>query len=252
MVSVSVIIATLKPRDEIEAIQILDTHEFDDYEVIVCDDSPVTKARNEGVKQANAEKLVFLDDDSRPQPGYLETAKSVLETEAAYAGRTVHPFDDIFARHFTNHYDWGDEANYVDAFWGCNMGVNRYVFEAVGGWDEEMGWGHEEKELASRVTSEFDIRYDPNLVVEHQYASSVMDYWMKQYKLERKTPYFWSKGGVPRRDQVAKIVCDIFDPEKYVRRTPMATVTQTGSNLAKAAGRINGLLSVSKRLKGSN
>jgi glycosyltransferase involved in cell wall biosynthesis len=242
MVSVSVVIATLKSRSEIEAIQCLEDHSFDDFEVIVCDESPVTKARNEGIKQATSDKLVFLDDDSRPQPGYLQRATEVLETEAAYAGRTIHPVDDMFARHFTNHYDWGDEACYVNHFWGCNMGVHRRVFETVGGWDEQMGWGHEEKELARRVRSAFDIRYAPELVVEHPYASSVTEYWKKQYKLETKSPYYWSKCEISRGAQLKKVVCEAIDPLNYVRRTPRAAVTEAGSTVAKTAGRIRGLV----------
>lgn len=242
MVSVSVIIATLKPRDEIEAIQCLESQSFDDYEVLVCDESPVTAARNAGIRQASGDKLVFLDDDSRPQQGYLQRASDVLEDEAAYAGRTIHPFNDVFARHFTNHYDWGDEPRYVNYFWGCNMGIHRRVVETVGGWDEEMGWGHEEKELARRVRSEFDIRYDPRLVVEHPYASSIPDYWKKQYKLESKSPYYWSKCSISRTEQIKGILCEAIDPLNYIRRTPLASVTAAGSTLAKTAGRIKGLV----------
>jgi glycosyltransferase involved in cell wall biosynthesis len=242
MVSVSVVVATLKSRDEIEAIQCLEDDPFRDFEVIVCDDSPVTKARNEGIRRAKSDKLVFLDDDSRPQPGYLRRATEVLETEAAYAGRTVHPADDLFARHFTSHYDWGSEPCYVNHFWGCNMGVHRSVFEAIGGWDEQMGWGHEEKELARRIRGSFDIRYDPELVVEHPYASSIAEYWKKQYKLETKSPYYWSECNISRAEQLKKIFCEAVDPLNYVRRTPLAAVTEAGSTVAKTAGRLRGLM----------
>ena len=242
MVSVSVIIATLKSRGSVDAVQRLEAQSFDAYEVIICDESPVTAARNEGIRRASTDKLVFLDDDSLPRPGYLQHACDILETEAAYAGRTVHPFDDVFARHFTNHYDWGEDPCYVDHFWGCNMGVHRQVFETVGGWDEQMGWGHEEKELARRVRAEFGIRYDPNLVVEHPYASSVADYWKKQYKLERNSPYYWSKCGISRAEQAKSVLCEAADPLNYVRRTPLASVTAAGSTLAKTAGRLKGLV----------
>lgn len=247
MVSISVIIATLRSRDKIEAIQVVKEHSFDDYEIIICDETPVTRARNEGIKRATADKLVFLDDDSRPQPGYLEKACTVLETQAAYTGRTIHPFDDVFSRHFTDHYNWGDEPCYVKYFWGCNMGVHRSVFESVGGWDEQMGWGHEEKELASRVTSDFDIRYDPELVVKHPYTTSITNYWQKQYKLETQTPYYWSKRNIPQEEQVRTILCHAINPLNYVRRTPIATVTAAGGMLAKTAGRIKGLIDRSRR-----
>jgi hypothetical protein len=104
-----------------------------------------------------------------------------------------------------------------------------------------MGWGHEEKELARRLRSAFDIRYDPEPVVEHPYALSVTEYWKKQYKLETKSPYYWSKCNISRADQLKKVICDAIDPLNYVRRTPLAAVTEAGSTVTKTAGRIRGL-----------
>ena len=242
MVAISVVTATLESRRDVEPIAILEEHAFDDYEVILCDESPVTRARNAGVERADGDKIVFLDDDSEPEPGYLERANEVLENEAAYAGRTVHAYDDMFRKHFTNHYDWGPEPLYVDSFWGCNMGIRRDVFETVGGWDEEMGWGHEERELASRVRDRFQIRYDPDLVVKHPYTSSIVEYWRKQYRLERNRPYLWTKCDVTQGEQARRIISDALNPGNYVRRTPMAAVTQAGSTVARTAGRVRGYL----------
>lgn len=242
MVAISVVVATLESPEDTDVMQALEAQSFTDYEVLFRDEYPVTKARNAGVSAAASDKIVFLDDDSRPRPGYLRQAAALLETEAAYAGRTVHPRDDVFAEHFTGHYDWGDDPRYVDHFWGCNMGVRREVFGAVGGWDEQMGWGHEEKELAARVRTEFQIRYDPSLVVDHPYASSVADYWKKQYNLETQSPYLWRKRGHSPVEQVRRVVVDLLDPRNYVRRTPLASVTQAGATLARAAGRVRGLV----------
>lgn len=54
------------------------------------------------------------------------------------------------------------------------MAVRRAVFESVGGWDERIPWGHEEKGLADRVLDEFPIYYDPDMVVSHSSADSVL------------------------------------------------------------------------------
>ena len=244
MVEVSVVIPTLKPRDEIESVEYLERGEFADYEVIVRDEYPVTRARNAGIERANAEKVVFLDDDSRPRPEYLSRAAATLDEEAAVAGRTVHPRDDVFARHFTDHYEFwvGDEPAYVDYFWGCNMAVRREVFDDVGYWDEEMGWGHEEKELAHRIRQKYRIYYDPTMVVDHPYADSIPDYWRKQYKLETRTPYYWDKVGVPRDEQVRLTVSKALQPGNYVGRTVPCAVTRAGATVAKSAGRVRGLL----------
>ena len=244
MTELSIIIATLESPEDVEALGVLESQDYEDYEVLLQDEAPVTAARNEGIRRATSEKLIFLDDDSRPAPGYLATAAEVLETEAAYAGRTIHPYDDMFARHFTAHYDWGPEPRYVDRFWGCNMGVRREVFDAVGGWDEAMGWGHEEKELADRVRTRYKIRYHPDLVVRHPYSTSIREYWRKQYKLERNASYYWTKQNRSHSDQIVTILAEALDPTNYVRRSPLATLTQVGAMFAKTAGRIQGLLEV--------
>lgn len=242
MVNVSVVIATLKPRDEIDAVRYLEAGTYDDFEIIIRDEAPVCKARNEGIKRAKADKIVFLDDDSFPREDYLERAVEVLEQESAYAGRTVHPRPDVFERHFTAHYNRGDEPRYVDTFWGNNMGARREVFETVGGWDENMGWGHEEKELAARVRRHYRILYHPDLVVTHTYAESIPDFWRKQFKLETQTPYYWSKLGYSRDQQMKRTFTDAVNPKHYLRRGVVGSFAKAGAQVARTAGRIKGLL----------
>lgn len=235
-------VATLGSREEIEVTASLERCSFEDYELILRDEEPVTRARNEGVRRASADKIVFLDDDSRVRPGYLSRAAETLDEEMAYAGRTVHPRDDVFAEQFTGHYSFGERPRYVDHFWGNNMGVRREVFETVGGWDENIGWGHEEKELAGRVTEEFDIYYDPELVVYHPYADSLVDFWTKQYRLDLQASYYWDKQGVSTAGQLRRTVGDLLDPIGYVGRTPKVAAARTGRTLAKFAGRLVGML----------
>ncbi|MFC6784607.1 glycosyltransferase family 2 protein [Halobaculum halobium] len=244
MVELSVVVPTLKSREDVESVRYLARGTFDDYEVLLQDESPVTCARNEGIRRASAEKIVFLDDDSRPARDYLDHASAVLDEAPAYAGRTVHPREDLFSRHFTPHYHDGIEAASVDCFWGCNMGVRREVFETVGGWDEGMRWGHEEKELADRVRSAFEIRYDPRVAVEHPYADSVLEYWNKQYRLETQTPYYWRRRGLTAGECARRIADDALDPRAYLRTDAVATGVQIGARFANTAGRIVGLVSI--------
>lgn len=238
----SVVVPTIRPRSEIEVIRHLDRCDFENYEVIVRDDVPVTRARNEGYRRASADKILFLDDDSRPREGYLEAASRALEDEAAVAGRTVHPRDDVFGGQLTSHYSFGDEPGYVDRFWGCNMGLRREALEAVGGWDETMGWGHEEKELAERVLEEYDIYYDPEMVVDHVYAESLRDYWRKSYRLEKGTPYFLRKRGASKRRILAVTLRDLVTPGNYLGRSPSLSLARSGATVAGTAGRLVGLV----------
>lgn len=239
---ISVVVPTIRPRSEIEVVEYLDRCSFEDYEVLIREDVPVTKARNEGYKRANADKILFLDDDSMPRDGYLKTASEVLTQEPAVAGRTVHPRDDRFAGQLTDHYDFGDEPKYVDRFWGCNMGMRRETLDAVGGWDEDMGWGHEEKELAERVRDQFSIYYTPEMVVDHVYADSLLDYWRKWYNLEKGTPYYYRKQGLSKGEIFTKTVLNAANPLQYIRRSPSLTLAQSGCQVVGTAGRLAGLL----------
>lgn len=241
MTDISIIIPTLRPRDEIVCLRDLERQAFDDYEVIVRDDDRATTARNEGIKRASADKIVFLDDDSRPASGYLERVSQLLEDEAAVAGKVIHPPNDVVKR-FTSHYAPADSTTYVTRFWGCNMAVRREVFDRVGLWDENISWGHEEKELADRVLQEYPIYYDPELLVYHRYADSVQDYWRKQYRLERQTPYLWEKEDVSERQQWLETLQFAANPTNYIGVTPRHTIARAGGSIAKTAGRIAGML----------
>jgi GT2 family glycosyltransferase len=241
MPDISVIIPTLKPPDEVECLDYLAANAFSDYEVCLQSESTATSARNAGIERAEADKLVFLDDDSRPRDGYLSRMSEVFETETAVAGRTVHPRDDVFAGELTSHYDFGDEPRYVTRFWGCNMGVHRDVFDEIGGWDEAIPWGHEEVDLAERVLSVSPIYYDPELVVDHAYADSVTDYLTKTYKQEREQPYLWSKSGRSRREQWLAIAGDALTPANYIGLPVRSALLHGAGTLARAAGRVSGM-----------
>jgi glycosyltransferase involved in cell wall biosynthesis len=242
MPELSVVVPTLKPRSEVECVRYLDRQSFADYEVLLQDEPRATVARNRGIERAAADKLVFLDDDSRPREGYLARAADLLDREAVVAGRSVHPRDDVFARRFTGHYDRGDTSRYVTRFWGHNVVARKEVFETVGPWDERITWGHEEKELAERVLEEYPIYYDPDLVVDHVYADSAVDYLVKQYRLDTQLPYLWEKQGVPGWRQWTYVVRDAFDPTNYLGFSPEHAALRAGKTLARTAGRIRGML----------
>jgi len=121
------------------------------------------------------------------------------------------------------------------------MGLRKEVLETVGGWDERMGWGHEEKELADRVLEQHDIYYNPEMVVDHVYAESMLDFWSKQYRLHRRTPYYLRKRGATTSEIVLSTLRKLLDPRGYLRRSVPLTVAQSGATVAGVAGRIVGM-----------
>ena len=197
MIEVSVIVpTTLPPGATIAPVERLAHEEFDDYEVIVRRDEGAAHARNVGIERASGEKLVFLDDDSIPCEGFLRTASVALDAYPAVAGRVVQPADAPFRDLELPWYDQGDETKPTDLLPGCNMAIRREVLEAVGGFDEEtFGWGHEESELAERISREYTIQYVPELVVEHTYVESFRDFLGKSYLLGRADVRWWRLDG---------------------------------------------------------
>jgi GT2 family glycosyltransferase len=181
MADLSIIIATLNEDDEIEVLSALQNQTTDDYEVLIQTEKGASRARNEGVRRATSDKLVFLDDDSYPVETYLETVSEVLDDHALVAGRIIDPHSGILGQ-LPRHYDHGNEAKYVDMATGCNMVMRREVIESVGGFDEQFEWGHEETDLIERAKEQgYRVWYEPNLVVEHPFADSLIGYWRKSW-----------------------------------------------------------------------
>ncbi|WP_241881520.1 glycosyltransferase family 2 protein [Halorubrum sp. Ib24] len=240
MPELSIIVPTLKPKDEVESVARLEQHEFSDYEVLVQSEDSATKARNAGIRRASAEKLVFLDDDSMPVEGYLDRVSDLLEREAVVTGKIIHPRNDVIKR-LTSHYDQGSDPRYVTRFWGCNAACRKEVFDDAGMWNEDITWGHEEKELAERILNHYPIYYDPELLVYHAYADSITDYWRKQYELELQTPQLWEMNDVPSSSQYFRTLQTVLNPMNYVGATPKHALVRSGANLMRFAGRAVGM-----------
>jgi glycosyltransferase involved in cell wall biosynthesis len=73
MTELSVIIVTLSDRDDIECLENIEADDYEEYEVIISREEETSAAHNDGIRQASPDKLVFLDDDARPQPGVFRT-----------------------------------------------------------------------------------------------------------------------------------------------------------------------------------
>lgn len=181
MTDLSIIIVTLKTRDDIPCISKFEESTFDDYEIVVRGDEGISKARNEGVKEASSDKIIFIDDDADPKSGYLYAASQALESHPIVAGKVTHPNDDIMSV-FTDHYPSGDTGKYINHVVGCNMAFRREVFDTIGWFDERFNWGHEETEFIDRARTEFPVYYEPKMAVKHPFAESVSDYLEKKIR----------------------------------------------------------------------
>lgn len=117
-------------------------------------------ARNAGLSEAQADLVVFVDDDVEAPPGWL----------AAYLeGAQRHPEADAFGGPIRAHFDGptprscgreaapittldlGSEDRDTEFVWGANMAARRRAFERVGTFDEGLPHFGEEEEWLTRL-----------------------------------------------------------------------------------------------------
>ena len=139
-----------------------------EYEVIVVDDSVLRSgpaaARNRGWRQAQSALIAFTDDDTEPQPQWLEYGLRALQHADAVAGRVVMPISDP-PTDYERDAKGLERAEFVTA----NCFVRRAVLERIGGFDEgfRMAW-REDSDLHFRLLrSGARIARVPNAVVVH-------------------------------------------------------------------------------------
>jgi len=236
MAELSVVIVTIRDEDEILCLPKFEESDFDDYEVIIRDDEGIAKARNEGVKEASADKIVFIDDDAEPMDGYLQAAANILEDEYVVAGKVIHPGNGVISR-FPSHYPTGDEGQYVEGAVGCNMGYRREVFDSVGFFDENFLWGHEETEFIERVKKEYPVYYEPEMGVVHPYATGIIDYWRKQYRFGPADIYRAKQNEKTDRDIIKELLNPMWYFNPDLRTLPVYVI----GSICQAVSRVQAL-----------
>lgn len=140
------------------------------FEVIVSDDSVERSgpaaARNRGWRRALAPIVAFTDDDTEPDPGWLDAALAAFGDPGvdAVVGRIVMPIGDI-PTDYERDASGLERAEFVTA----NCLVRKEVLERLGGFDEDfrMAW-REDSDLHFRLLAAgCRIARVPHAVVVH-------------------------------------------------------------------------------------
>jgi len=210
-----------------------------DAELVVRDDDGASAARNAGIREATADKLVFLDDDSVPRGDYFERVSALLDEHHAVTGRIRDTGAGYLRPVSSDDYDQGDSGQYTETVVGCNMAMRRAVIEDIGGFDERLPYGHEETELVDRLCAHYDVWYCPDLVVDHPFAESLGDYLEKQYRHGREAiPYYVIRD----EDVLRRMARFALVPSHYTAPTPAGTALRTLGQLVAVAGLLRGYL----------
>lgn len=134
-------------------------------------------ARNIGSVFAHGPVLLFLEDDGVPQPDLAtqhinaHTHYDILMARGVYRTITKSPLN-----RFAGHYYRGDKAFPRFCDLEGNASIRTSAFRHVGGWDENIFFGHGGVELSYRLVETYarpeQLIYTPGPVLFHDYAKS--------------------------------------------------------------------------------
>lgn len=162
----------------------------------------VSRAKNRGIAMAQGDVVVCVDDDVRPEPGWIEpllrrfdapdvgvvtglVLPAELDTDAqigfehdlGFGGMGLIPlvFDSAFLR------DCPGSPPLWEIGAGANMAIRREVALKVGGFDPRVGpgvaggAGDDTEFWQSVLLNGFSIRYEPLSVVRHKHRDTLAD-----------------------------------------------------------------------------
>lgn len=233
---ITLIIVTKKEEKEVLPLTILPRSQLNKCEIIICDDEGISSARNTGINRATTDKIIFIDDDAIPVEGYIDRAVNNLENYPIITGRVIdtgHPW----VRKTSHHYNQGDKLKKTNRIIGCNMGFRKEVFNSIGMFDENINWGHDEKEFVERASQQYDIYYDPNMTVKHPYASTIPDYLRKKYRLGLADVYYWNKHD---RYVWQNVLLSSISPKHYLDYSLKGTLVKSLGGILRSYGRFAG------------
>ncbi len=137
--------------------------------VMTYEGGPFNRGRacNKGAECVTADWILFLDNDSFPEPENMRAIIDALGSHVAAVNGCFWPFDEIRMLNA-----WETEQCILhDSFSGCGtlrgngktfpghaVCVRRDVFEQIGGWDELPGWGPEDSLFRDRLEARIGVR----------------------------------------------------------------------------------------------
>jgi GT2 family glycosyltransferase len=214
--------------------------------VIECGGRGVASARNLGAEMAQADVLVFTDDDTEPAPGWLDgvLAASRRDRDAVgFEGPVVTGTYDPLYFHAPHARPGG--------CCGANVAYRRSVFLELGGFDERFyGWMPEDVEFGTRAKARGEVVYVPEMVVHHpprpiglrermEQASRVEGVWLlfrKHPSLSRwRVPLRWGPALAEFRRWMRLLTQPNVvrgSPERAARIVVLALCTTTSAGVA--------------------
>lgn len=192
--------------------------------------------RNAAVRHSRGDFLAFVDADDRVHPGWLtelvaasegvDLVAGDIETESlntpeARAARPLGSLAFVF-----------DEPDFLPSASGCNLGVRRAAFEAIGGFDPTFVVGQDVDFSWRAQLAGFTIRFAPRAVVAYRLRSDRDGIFrqMRGYgRGETKAYYRYRRFGATRMPVRAKVALASF----LILRNPLVPETIRGVSVER-------------------
>ncbi|MDL9936849.1 glycosyltransferase [Gordonia sp. ABSL1-1] len=137
-------------------------------------------ARNVGTRSAVHDFIVYCDQDDAVHPGWLRAMVTAAATADLIGGplerETLN--DPVVASWRALPDPTGPVllGRHLPMTFGCNLGIRREVFDAVGGWDESYPNAGGDVEFCWRVqTSGYSFGFAPDAMVAYRYRTGIRE-----------------------------------------------------------------------------
>lgn len=169
------------------------------------------KACNQGARAAQTDILLFLNNDTEPQPGWIEPLLTILDNDARiaavgskllfpdgtiqHAGILIvedHPSADLLVavnvhQGRPSDFQLANHPLTVQALTAACIAVRKTAFEKADGFDEEYWNGYEDVDLCFKLRSHgWHLVYEPaSVLIHHESQSGPERFRMAEHNIER-------------------------------------------------------------------
>lgn len=173
---------------------------------IEMDDRNPARRRNEAVRNASGVILAFIDDDAFGEVKWIESAIALMTTDAsivAVGGPDPAPDDSSVPELFSETllstpligsgilcHEWREGIREVRSPTDLalvNLFVRKRDFEALGGFDEVIGYIGEDTTLLARLLEKGRVVYSDQIVVRHRRRPFPAGYLRQRWRYRVKT-----------------------------------------------------------------
>lgn len=155
-------------------------------------------ARNEGVRHASSEKILFCDADDVVRPGWAKSLASALDGHS-YVGSAFQKVTSGVAGVSASSSAVKQETpmsvhGFLSYALSCSCAVRRDAFMSIGGFDTSYKAGHEEVDFGWRMQlAGHELRWLPDTVIDYIQRTNVKSTYKQNFHYAKSAILLWTR-----------------------------------------------------------